>query len=36
MWAALGVLGLLFVIVLLIGAVTLGGAVLGNRGDQND
>jgi hypothetical protein len=36
MWAAVGVLAVLFVIVLLVGAVTLGGAVLGNRGDQND
>jgi hypothetical protein len=33
---AVGVVVLLVLIVLLVGVVTLGGAVLGDRGDQTD
>jgi len=37
MWgAAVGVAVMLVVIVLLVGAVTLGAAMLGERGDQTD
>jgi hypothetical protein len=35
-WAALGVLVLLVVLVAIVGAVTFGSAILGTRGDNHD